>query len=110
MTTDSWTAYNADSMKHRTFSSFDDAEAWLTGLDGYSGGDKMNKDVLTGGSFVAKITHRTAYEATDWRDLYHVHDEMCPVNCKEAEWPYSTDIDVVGMIVLNEVGGEADEE
>ncbi|MFZ3046614.1 MAG: hypothetical protein WA151_11935 [Desulfatirhabdiaceae bacterium] len=81
-------AYDSENSEWETFETQKDAEAWL--LDCSEG--SIGLSAMTGGSFIAKITHRTEFRVTDKKENYQ----------GDESWPYNPDYDEVGEIVFVE--------
>lgn len=99
-----WIAYDAASGETEAFETYDEAASWLVDECNDEG---IAEETERGLSYIAKVTHRTAMEVTDRKEDYHEHNESCPNDCIEEEWPYDSEFDHVGRIYLVEV--DADE-
>jgi len=99
MIQDKYVAYDADSGVYETFNLFAHAERWIKACFGKGFGE----ETCAGNSYIAKITHTTSYKITDKKGDYHEHTDECPDVCNKEEWPYGSEFDTVGEIILNEV-------
>jgi hypothetical protein len=82
-----------------TFATYEDAWAWLNDAND----EGIAEETEHGQSFIAKITHFSAMEVMDRKENYHKHDDTCPADCEEEEWPYDSDWDVVGRLYMRPV-------
>lgn len=99
-----WIAYDAANGETEGFETYDEAASWLVNECNDEG---IAEETERGLSYIAKVTHRTAMDVIDRKEDYHEHNESCPEDCIEEEWPYDSEFDHVGRIYLVEV--DADE-
>lgn len=92
-------AYEATSGEIEEFETFEDAEAFLEECND----EGISEETEQGLSFIARITHRSAMDITDRKENYHKHNDACPEDCAEEEWPYDTDYDVVGRMYMQSI-------
>jgi hypothetical protein len=92
-------AYSAQTYEQEFFETHEEALEWLKKSD-LEGAEieGFALEVSDGGSFIAKITHRSQYIEDDTKENYcHCEDE----DCENEHWDYSQDS--VGHIEYKEV-------
>lgn len=103
-----YVAYNCMYDELEIFNTFEEAVKWL----GEDYDEGIPSEVLDGGNFIAKITHRSKYKITDSKDKYCqkvesyndcVNCEISEEGCETEPWPYSKDFDTVGEVIYEEV-------
>lgn len=94
-------AYDAAVCEYEFFKTFEDAKKWL--IDDQDFSDGIPEEFGLGHCCIAKITHRTEVKVTDKKEYYHEHTDDCPEDCDEEEWPYDSDFDYVGNVVLKHI-------
>jgi hypothetical protein len=93
-------AYSAQIDEQEFFETHEEALEWLkkSDLEGTEIEEGFALEVSAGGSFIAKITHRSQYIEDDNKENYcQCEDE----NCENEHWDYSHDS--VGHIEYKEV-------
>lgn len=94
--------YEAENCDYNFFDTIEEAFKYLNDAD-YSEG--FSTEVMEGENFIAEITHRSKFTETENRESYHVHTDMCPVDCELEEWPYP-DFDYIGEVSYEPVESE----
>lgn len=79
-------AYCTDSGEYEEFDTFEEAEAWLKEQDQEDG---ISKDIEQGGSYIAKITHRSKYVIDHFKTDYISRGE---------EWPWNEESEDAGHV------------
>lgn len=104
-----YVAFNCIYDEIEEFNTFEEAVKWLEAID-YDEG--IPSEVVNGGNFIAKITHRSKYKITDSKDKYCqkvesyndcVNCEIGEDDCETEPWPYSDDVETVGEVIYEEV-------
>lgn len=91
-------AYSAQTYEQEFFETHEEALKWLKKSDLEGADEEFSLEACEGGSFIAKITHRSQYIEDDNKENYcQCEDE----NCENEHWDYS--YDSVGHIEYKEV-------
>ena len=91
-------AYSAQTYEQEFFETHEEALEWLKKSDLEGADEGFSLEACEGGSFIAKITHRSQYVEEDNKENYcQCEDE----NCENEHWDYSHDS--VGHIEYKEV-------
>ena len=91
-------AYSAQTYEQEFFETHEEALKWLKKSDLEGADEGFSLEACEGGSFIAKITHRSQYIEDDNKENYcQCEDE----NCENEHWDYSHDS--VGHIEYKEV-------
>ena len=109
-----YVAYDAANAEMEMFDAFEDAKKWLVDKNDFSEG--IPEEFNEGFCWVAKITHRTSVTETDNKRNYPCKkDTVINAHCSDCEnkdcdgteeWPYDSEWDWVGDVVLNKVDGK----
>lgn len=103
-------AYYKDNDESDIFSSFEEAEKWLKSQYVNCASDGYSEETVSGGDYIAKITHRSKFVETENRekDGYKWNEEASGYfidgNPDNDEWIY--DHDIVGKIIFEEITGD----
>jgi hypothetical protein len=95
-----YVVYICEDNEYEQFDTFEEAQKYFDNMDHSEG---YSEDEMTGGNFIAKITHRSKFVETDRKENYHEHTNNCPVDCDLEEWPYDSDNDCVGDLIMSRV-------
>ena len=104
-------AYDASACEYERFDTFDEAKKWLIDNQDFSEG--IPEEIISGECFIAKITHVTKINKTDWKENYRCKKEPAVLaHCSDCidddctgteEWPHDSDYDYVGDVVLEQI-------
>ena len=84
------------------FETIEEAKAWIENIEFIDG---FPEELEMGHYFIAKTILRTKIKKVAKKSDYHEHNEGCPDDCNEEEWPYSDSYDYIGEIEFEKVEG-----
>lgn len=83
-------AYDLTDCEFHTFKTYEEALAYINGIDGSEG---FSEEQMNGGAGIAEIKYKTQYIPTELKEDYEKAGE---------EWPYCDEFDSVGSLKLVE--------